>query len=136
MNDFTERLRAAVDYIDKHDVPRLLSVSVRTDSVDLHGTTSSRVDRLPMFLRWADTLSGDVALIAVSHGKGFHLYARGTLPGTKYAAELVVIFDSSEHPALAEALKDAFVDAEDNILVTREQLAKIAVQRSGEDGAA
>jgi hypothetical protein len=127
MNNFTDRLRVAADYIDKHDVPRLISVSVRTDSVDFHGTTtSSRVDRLPMFLRWADTLGGDVALIAVSHGKGFHLYARGALPGTEFAAELVVIVDSAEHPALADALGDASVDGEGNIPVTREQLTKIA----------
>jgi len=130
MNDFTDRLRAAADYIDKHDVPRLLSARVDTDVVDFHGTTSSRVDRLRMFLRWADTLGGDVALIAISHGKGFHLYARGTLPGTKFATEIVVIVDSDEHPALAEALNDAFVDDEGNIPVTREQLAKIAAVTS------
>lgn len=130
MNDFTARLRAAADYIDKHDVPRLLSARVDTDVVDFHGTTSSRVDRLPMFLRWADTLGGDVALIAISHGKGFHLYARGTLPGTKFATEIVVIVDSDEHPALAEALNDAFVDDNGNIPLTREQLAKIAAATS------
>jgi len=132
MNNFTDRLRAAADYIDKHDVPRLLSARVDTGVVDFHGTTNSRVDRLPMFLRWADTLGGDVALIAVSHGKGFHLYARGVLPGTEFAAELVVIADSAEHPELADALGDN----EGDIPVTREQLTKIiALSGSQEIGA-
>lgn len=122
MNDFTDRLRATADYIDKHDVPRLLSARVDTDVVDFHGTTSSRIDRLPMFLRWADTLGGDVALAAIPHGTTFHLHVRGTLPGTEYAADLVMIVDSVDYPMLA----DEIGTSEDEIPVTREQLAKIA----------
>lgn len=131
MNDFTDRLRAAADYIDKRDVPRLLSVSVCPDVVDFHGSPHNS-NRMAVFLRWADTLSGDVALVTIPHGTGFHLHARGTLPGTDVAADFVVVVDAVDYPALA----DEVGPGEDEILVTREQLKKIAMQRSVEVGAA
>lgn len=124
MNDFTDRLHAAADYIDKHDVPKLLSAGVDSYVVDFHGTTSSP-DRLGMFLRWADTLGGDVALTAIAHGKGAHLHARGMLPGTEYAANLVVVVNSATYPTLAEVVGDA----EDEVPVTREQLEQVAAGR-------
>ena len=125
MNDFTDRLRAAADYIDKHDVPKLLSASVRTDSVDFHGTAGSR-SNLAMFLRWADTLGGDVALYAAPHVETFHLYAHGVLPGTEFAAELVAIVNGADYPTLTEEVGPG----EDKIPVTREQLEKVAAETS------
>lgn len=122
MNDFTDRLRAVADYIDKHDVPRLLSATVSslTNTVDFHGSPSS--DWLAVFLRWAGTLSGEVALVAIPYGETFHLHARGTLPGTEFAADLIVVVDNVDYPTLA----DEIGSGEREIPVAREQLAKIA----------
>ncbi|MEA5366047.1 hypothetical protein VA596_41420 [Amycolatopsis sp., V23-08] len=128
MNDYAARLRATADYIDRHDVPRLLSVTVSglTDVVDFHGSPLN-CNRVAVFLRWADTLDGDVALVVVPREKDsrFHLYARGTLPGTDLAAEFVVIVDGDDYPALA----DEIGSGEDEIPVIRGQLANIAAGR-------
>ena len=121
-DDFSDRLRAAADYIDKHDVPRLISASVDTTVVDFHGTTSSRVDRLPMFLRWADTLGGDVALTAIPREENFHLHALGKLPGTEFDADIVVIIDRVNYPTMVDEIGVGVGE----IPVTRELLDAVA----------
>lgn len=115
--DTVAALRALADYIEKHDVPRLLSAGRDTLALGMHGRGDMAV-----FLRWADTLDGPVRLSAMPNEDTYHLHARGTLPGTAFAADLVVIVKGEESAALAEEIgRDGF-----DIPVSRDLLDKIA----------
>lgn len=115
--DTVAALRALADYIEKHDVPRLLSAGRDAVGLDMHGKGD-----MARFLRWADTLDGPVRLSAMPHKETHHLHARGKLPGTDFAADLTVIADGQESVALAEEIGSDGLD----IPVSRDLLEKVS----------
>lgn len=120
MNDTPARLCAVAYYIQKFDVPELLAVEFRTDGVDFHG--HSEEHEIATFLRWADTLGGDVEM-TVHKSEYYHLHAVGFLPGTDIAAKLkVLVVPRAER----DALEEEFGRPAQPVAITRAQLAKIA----------
>lgn len=122
MNEKTvaERLLDVAAYIAKHDVPRLLDVSVDFRGNKLHGSAPDGAV-LAAFLHWTETLDGDVEMIADPSGSTYHLTAKGTSAGTPLT--LLMIVRGAEYATLHQELTGHAPVA---VPLLRSQLAKLA----------